>query len=351
MKTRLAAFSGFAAAGLLAALLLLAAALTGVDAQPQRIAFVIATGSTGGTYFPIGEAIAEIVSHPPGFTRCEKPSACGPTGLIASVKTSAGAMANVQAVNVGQVDSALAQSDVVAEGWAGKGVFAKLGPQSHVRTIAELFPEDVHVVVAVKAHVKTVEGLRGKRVSLGDKNSGTMATAHAVLAAYRIPDWRIKARYVSADVAVQQMAKGDLDAFFFVGGAPVSAIQDLVGRGIATLVPIDGKARDRLLAASPSLTADSLAAGTYRGVPALDTVKVHAFWIVRDSASPDLVFQITRALFDPANRETLDESHPSAHFITLDTATANLPAPLHPGAARYYRSVGRLPAIPVPVAR
>jgi hypothetical protein len=343
MKTGLATLSGIGLVSVLAAGLALTVGLGGAGAQAQRIAFVIATGSTGGTYFPIGEAIAGIVSHPPGVTRCETATACGPAGLIASARTSPGAIANVQAVNAGQVDSALAQSDVVAEAWAGTGMFAKAGKQSHVRVIAELFPEDVHVIVATAAHVKNFSQLRGKRVSLGDKNSGTIATARAVMAAYRLPEWRVKASYVSADVAVQQMERGKLDAFFFVGGAPVSVVQDLINRGVATLVPIDGAARRRLLAAEPALMANRIPAGMYRGLWATDTVSVHALWIVKDSASPDLVFQLTRALFDSANRAVLDQSHPSARFITLDSATAALPAPLHPGAARYYRSIGRLP--------
>ena len=351
MKARHFALSGLGIASLLAVAAAMAVGLGGAGAQVQRIAFVIATGSTGGTYFPVGEAIAGMISHPPGVTRCETGTACGPAGLIASVRTSAGAIANVRAVNAGQVDSALAQSDVVAQGWAGKGVFAKAGQQSHVRVIAELFPEDVHVIVAVAAHVKSFPQLRGKRVSLGDKSSGTIATARAVLAAYRLPEWRIKASYTSADVAVQQLEKGDLDAFFFVGGAPVSVVQDLIARGVATLVPIDGAARKRLLVAQPQLTANRIAAGTYGGLQAVDTVGVHALWIVKDSASSDLVFQITRALFDPANRATLDQSHPSARFITLGSATVNLPAPLHPGAARYYRSAGTLPKLPKPIPR
>src|SRR4029077_14956299 len=82
-----------------------------VQAAVARMAFVIATGPTGGTYFPIGEAIAGIVSHPPGVYRCERTGVCGPPGLIASVRTSQGAAANALAVNAHTVEAALAQSD------------------------------------------------------------------------------------------------------------------------------------------------------------------------------------------------------------------------------------------------
>src|SRR5580692_2932604 len=113
MKARLLILTAFFAAGALA--LLASAALVGAQDYPARISFVIATGPTGGTYFPVGEAIAGIVSHPPGVSRCETANVCGPAGLIASARSSDGAIQNVLDVNAHRVDSALAQSDVVAD--------------------------------------------------------------------------------------------------------------------------------------------------------------------------------------------------------------------------------------------
>src|SRR5205814_2867925 len=120
--TRRAAL-GSVAVGLLGTVLALAVALSGKAQTVSRVPFVIATGPTGGTYFPVGEAIAGIVSHPPGVYRCEQTGVCGPPGLIASVRTSQGAAANVLAVNAHIVEAALAQSDVVAEAVAGRGIF------------------------------------------------------------------------------------------------------------------------------------------------------------------------------------------------------------------------------------
>jgi TRAP transporter TAXI family solute receptor len=103
------------------------------------------------------------------------------------------------------------------------------------------------------------------------------------------------------------------------------------------LVPIDGAGRKRLLAQMPNFSLAVIAADAYPGSGAVQTVSERALWIVNDSEPADLVYGVTRALFNPANREALDDSHPSAKLIRLQTAIATLPAPLHPGAARFYR--------------
>ena len=311
--------------------------------MPARISFQIVTGSTGGTYFPIGQLIAGLVSHPPGVDRCESAPVCGPSGLIVSARTSDGAVANVLSVNAGTTDSGFAQGDVVADAVAGKGVFKTAGEQRQIRIIADLFPEDVHFIVARNSKIAKIGDLRGKRVSLGVESSGTSVTVHAILAAYGLAEWRLKMRHDSADVDAQLMQKGQIDAFFFVGGPPVGLINDMIARGIARLVPINGAGRVALLKAAPSLQASTIPAGTYQGTPAVETVSVHALWIVNQHAPDPLVYGIVKSLFNPANRDALLSEGGSAALIRLDTATSDLPAPLHSGAEHFFREVGRLP--------
>jgi TRAP transporter TAXI family solute receptor len=315
------------------------------DALSQRISFQILTGSTGGTYFPVGQLIAGLISHPPGVDRCEASDVCGPQGLIISARTSDGAVANVLAVNKGLAESGLAQGDVVAEAVAGKGAFRKAGKQAGLRVIADLFAEDVHLVVARKARIASVADLKGKRVSLGAESSGTSVTARAILAAYGISERRLKPRLDTSDVDAQLLQQGQLDAFFFVGGRPVALVDDLVSRGIARLVPIDGAGRDKLLKAVPSISADVIPAGTYRGMPAIPTVSVRALWVVNSEVPDALVYGIAKALFAGGNRAALADGQHAAASIRLETATLDLPAPLHPGAEHFYRDAGRLPKL------
>ena len=136
---------------------------------------------------------------------------------------------------------------------------------------------------------------------------------------------------------------GTLDAFFFTGGAPATAIADLASRGLGiALLPIDGAAADALRASSPFLHADIIPAETYKGVPATPTLAVGAQWITSDKTDPELIYQITRALFSPAAQKALASGHPKGRFITIGNAVQAAGIPFHPGAERYYREVGAL---------
>lgn len=309
-----------------------------VAADTPRIPFQIATGSTTGTFFPVGEAIAGLISHPPGVNRCEAANVCGPAGLIVSARTTDGTVDNLLFVNDGNVESGLAQSDVIAAAVKGAGPFKAKGKQAHLRVIASLFSEEVHLVAAGKANIKTVADLRGKRVSLGLAGSGVGFTAHEILTAYRVPEARLKRVSLDTPGAIALMKQGKLDAFFAVGGVPIEGVGDLLASHAATLVPIMGPARDRLVRGEPSLEPATI---TYPGQAPVATVSTRALWVVRDSVPDGLVYGITRALFNPANRDALRASHPSAREIGLATAALLPPAALHPGAARFYAEVAR----------
>ncbi len=312
-------------------------------ADTGRISFQIATGSPNETFFPVGEAIAGLVSHPPGVDRCDNADVCGPAGLIVSTRTSEGAVDNLIAVNRGDVESGLAQSDVIAAAVKGQGPFKKLGPQSHVRVIASLFAEQVHLVVAAKSKINSIADLKGKRVSLGSDGSGVGITAREILSAWRLPESAIKESHDDVFDAALLLKQGKIDAFFAVGGVPLDPVSDLVMHGQARLVPIDGPNRDKLLKAVPSLSAGVIPYGAYIGTGAVPTVSARASWIVRDSEPDALVYGITRALFSPQNYNSLAASHPSAREIGLRIAAQSPPAPLHPGAARFYSDAGRNP--------
>lgn len=325
----------------MAALFALAAAWA--QDWPQRQFFQVATGSTAGSYFPVGELIAGIVSHPPGLARCDTPSVCGPPGVIVSARTSEGAVANVLSVNAGETDSGLAQANIVADAVAGRGEFRAKGRQKHIRVIASLFPEAVHIVVASDSRIETVSDLRQKRVSIGTDGSGIGVVAQAVLAAYGLSERDIKVGKEPYDVSADLLRRKRLDAFFFLGSAPAPLIDDLFIHGTARMLPIDGAARRTLLRRMPTLTADTIPQGAYPGAGTIQTVSVRTLWVVKDSADPEVVYGLLRALYNPANRDLLDAEGPAGRHIRLDEATSGLTAPLHPGAERFYRLMGKLP--------
>ena len=330
------------------------AATAQIADAPQRIAFQISTGSTTGTYFPVGSMLAQLLSHPPGVGRCETANICGPSGLIVSTRASQGSVANVLSVNSGMVTSGLAQTDVVALAILGQGPFRKAGPTKQLRVIANLYGEDVHLVVAKNAKIKSVTDLRGKRVSLSSEGSGTIVTARAVLAAYRLSEKSITPNYDSAETAVDLLQAGKLDALFFVGGTPVNLLQPLLDEDVAVLIPIDGDGLKRLLAKEPYLTAHTIAKGTYGNTPEVDTVSVDALWVADASEPEPLIYGMLKAVYNPANRATLQAGRLGSHFMDVATGSKSGAAMLHPGAVRFFTEAGQLkpqqkaalPAIP-----
>jgi uncharacterized protein len=236
------------------------------------------------------------------------------------------------------VNSGFAEGDIIAAAVAGGGVFRR--PAPHLRVIAALFPEEAHLVVAANSGIQSVADLRGKRVLLGAPNSGGLARTRAILAAYRVHPREL----VSDEMASALMRDGKIDAYFAISGVPLDSVRDLIVHHAARLVPIDGEGRDRLIRMLPQLSPAVIAANAYPGQPAVETVATRAWWVTRDSEPDPLVYGLTRALFNPANHAGLAASHPSAGGINLDSAAVNPPAPLHPGAARFYREKGKLPA-------
>ena len=312
--------------------------------NPQRIAFQISTGSTTGTYFPIGTMLAQLLSHPPGVGRCEAANACGPSGLIVSTRASQGSIANVLSVNSGMTTSGLAQTDVVALAVAGQGPFKKTGPARQLRVIANLYGEDSHLIAAKRANIKSVADLRGKRVSLSSENSGTIVTARAVLTAYKLTEKNMVPNYDTAEKAVDLLQSGKLDALFFVGGTPVNLLQQLLDEDVAVLVPINGDGLKRLLAKEPYLSAHTIPKGTYGNIPDVETVSVDALWVTDESEPDPLIYGILKALYNPANRATLQAGRMGTHFLDPALGAKDGSAPLHPGAARYFTEAGILRA-------
>jgi len=322
---------------------LLALASVGVQAQDLRF-FRIATGSAAGTYFPIGSVIASVISSPPGSPPCEGGGSCGVPGLVAVAQTSDGSVANVTAIAKGLVDSGLAQADIVHWAYAGEGQYFRRNPLPNLRVIANLYPETLHLVVRKAAGIERIRDLIGKRVSLDKPGSGTRVNAEIVLAAYGVSSSQLKIQEIDPGRATDLMLSGDLDAFFLIAGYPASAVADLAATGQIGLLPIQGPEAERIFKRHRFFGRDFIPDGTYVGVPAISTVSIGAQWVVAAEATEGLVYEITRALWNPTNRDLLNAGHLQARQIRLETALSGVSIPLHPGAARYYREIGLLKA-------
>lgn len=296
----------------------------------------IGTGSTVGTYFPIGGIIAGAVSKPPGSRDCSAGGSCGVLGLIAVAQSTRGSVENVMGIAQGTLESGLSQADISYWAYNGKGAFANTGPIKKLRAIANLYPEAVHVVVRRNAGIESLADLRGKRVSLDREGSGTRVDALLILEAFGLGPDDIAAEALAAGDAADRLRAGDLDAFIMVVGTPATAILGLAEDSLMTLLPIDGPPAARLRESFPFFHKDRIEAGTYFNVPAIETLSVGAQWLVSADLPDDLVYGLTRALWHNNTRRLLDNGHPKGKAIRKVSALDGLVVPLHPGARRYY---------------
>lgn len=306
--------------------------------------FRIGTGSTAGTYFPVGGIIASAISKPPGSRECGAGGSCGVPGLIAVAQSTEGSVANVMGIAKGTLESGLSQTDISHWAYRGEGTFKDTGPITNLRTIANLFPEAVHVVVRRDSGIHRMADLRGKRISLDREGSGTRVDALLILKAYGLRPKDLEAEALAAGEAADLLRAGELDGFIMVVGTPATAVADLADESLISLVPITGPEADKLRETYPFFAQDSIASGTYFNVPETETLSVGAQWLVAAEMPSDLVYEITRALWHPNTRRLLDGGHPKGRLIDKFTALDGLVVPLHPGARRYYAEVG----LPVP---
>jgi TRAP transporter TAXI family solute receptor len=334
-------FSKFARATAVAAVA--CTLVAGVSAAQDIKFFRIATGGTAGTYFPIGGLIANAISNPPGSRACDEGGSCGAPGLVATAVASNGSVANVNGIAGGSIESGFSQSDVAFWAHSGTGIFAEKGAVEKVRAIANLYPESIHLVARADSGIKSVSDLKGKKVSLDEPGSGTLVDARLILEAYGLTEDDVEAEFLKPNQAADLMRDGNMDAFFFVGGFPAGAITELATGLDITLVPISGAEAEGLLGEYQFFAKHVVPGGTYQGIDAdTETVSVGAQWITSSDQKDDLIYEITKALWNKNTRALLDSGHAKGKSITLETALDGVGIPLHPGAERYYKEAGVL---------
>ncbi len=315
----------FTTKALVAGLALAAVGVTAAVAQAPAF-FRIGTGGTAGTYYPIGGLLANAISNPPA--------------IVSTAVASNGSVANVNAIAGGNMESGFSQADVAYWAFTGTGSFEGKPKIEDLRSITNLYPESVHVVVK-KGIAKTVGDLKGKRVSLDEPGSGTLINAKAILAAYGITEKDIKPEYVKPNQAAEKLKDGSIDAFFITGGYPLAALSELAtSTGGIEILPITGPEADALRKSAPFFAVDEIPAGTYKDIGAVKTIAVGAQWVTSAKMSNELVYAITKALWSDKTRALLDAGHAKGKLITPVNALNGLAVPLHAGAEKFYKEAG-----------
>ena len=313
-------------------------------AQAQDMKFFrIASGSAGGTYFPMAGLLAQVISNPPSARTCAKGGNCGMEGLVAIAQSAHGSVANVNSLKSDQIESGFAQSDVTFWAYTGTGPFKGKKPLKKLCVLGSLFAEHVHVVTGVDRGINSVNNHKGKKVAMGLPASGALVGARLVVGAYGLDEKKdFTPEYVKSKTGADKIRDGHLDAFITVTGYPNASVTEMAATQGAKLVPVDGKARDALIKKAPFYSADVIPGGTYKGNPNdTQTVTVSALWVSRSNLSEDLHYGVVKGLFgNKKAAKILKYGHAKGKSITLDTHNVGVPIPYCPGAVKFYKEAG-----------
>jgi uncharacterized protein len=338
MATKLALVGAVAVLSLAGALVALPAAER-VEPRVLRIG----TGAIGGTAFPIGSALADALSHPPGARPCAQGVGCGVPGLVAVAVSSEGGIANIQALVEGKVESAFVPADIAHWAFTGSPPFAGRTPARELRAIASLYQETLHLVARPGAAIASVADLAGRRVGLDLRGSALAAELPSILHAAGVDAAQVDLVHLSPTRAADKLRAGEIDALFAIGSWPIPALAELAGEGALELVAINGPARAALLERHPFFRPALIPAGAYGQADAVATVAAPVLWLVPARLDPDLVHELVRTLWERAASGDLAAGHAQAAEIARSGALDGIGVPLHPGASRYYRAAGLLP--------
>src|SRR5262245_42150026 len=304
-----------------------ALAVTGISAHAQQQFFRIGTGGTGGTYYPLGGIIANAIST-------DKIS-------VSAVATN-GSVANVNGIVGGSMESGFSQADINSWAVNGTGIYEGKPKVEELRAIANLYPESVHIVVKKGLNLKSIADLKGKRVSIDEPGSGSLVNARAILGVFGVTERDIKPEYLKQQQSAEKLKDGSLDAFFTTTGYPLGTLTKLAATNGFDLLPIDGEARDKIMAQYKFFAKDRIPDSTYKDVKGIETISVGAQWVTSSKQPEALVYEITKALWSDKTRATLDAGHAKGKAIQQSTALLGIGIPLHPSAEQFYKEADLL---------
>ncbi len=317
----------------------------GLAAAQDPTFFRIGTGSAGGTYFPIGGTIANGISAPPGSRPCDEGGQCGVPGLIAIAQSTTASVFNNTAVQNGELEAGLAAADVTRSMYLGEGKFDGK-PHEKLRIVANLYPEDLHLVMPKGSSISSLSDLEGKRVGIAQAGSGTQVAVEMMLAEWGVTRDNMEEAELNNSQSAERLADGQLDAYFYAAGWPVSAMVQLSTTKGMELHSFTDEDLAKINEIIPAYIPSAIPAGVYEGVDyEVKTPAVSALLVVSSDLSEELVYGITAAMWNDNTRKLLDNGHAKGKQITPDTALdgiAALGVPLHPGAEKFYKEAGLL---------
>lgn len=307
----------------------LVTALMALSGAFGREFITFGTASVVGIYYPVGGATSQIINQ-------------ADIGLRATVEATGGSEANIVLLRDGELDLALAQSDVVYQAYNGviRPVFED-NPVESLRTMMGLHAEPLHLVCSADAGVETIDDIRGLRVNIGNPGSGIRFTTEQALEALGISQDEFQAEGLTGPESVDFLRDDRIDCLFYTIGIGGAAMMDVSETMDVTFVELAGPELESLVDEFPYYAFTTIPAGTYRGQDDDITVfGVKALFVTTTNLSEEHAYNIVTAILD--NIDQFRDTHPALAFLEAEDFLTGLGAPLHPGAEQAYRDAGML---------
>ncbi|MGB3244197.1 MAG: TAXI family TRAP transporter solute-binding subunit [Sulfitobacter sp.] len=305
------------------------AMVAGTAATAQEKFITIGTGGQTGVYYVVGQSICRLVNR-----------GSAEHGLKCTAPSTGGSIANINAIKAGDMDMGVAQSDWQFHAYNGSSEFEG-NKFDKERAVFSVHGEPFTVIARADSGIKTFADLKGKRVNIGNPGSGQYATMQVVMDAlgWTMDDFALASELKPAE---QAAALGDnkVDAIIYTVGHPNGSIQEAVSTVDAVLVPVTGPEIDKLIADNPYYAAASVPGGMYKGSDSdTATFGVKATFVTSEDVDEDVVYETVKAVFD--NFDRFKRLHPAFENLKEEEMVKDgLSAPLHAGAAKYYKEKG-----------
>lgn len=315
---------GFKRFRLLAALAAFATASTAF-AAPTFIN--ILTGGTSGVYYPIGVGLSQIYN-------------ANIKDVRVSVQATKASVENLNLLQAGRGELALALGDSVDDAWNGVAEAGFRAPLKKLRAIAATYPNYIHIVASRESGIRTLEDLKGKRISVGAPKSGTELNARAIFKAAGLTYQDMgRVEFLPYAESVELIKNRQLDATLQSSGLGMAAIRDLAAMMPINFIEIPSEVVAKI--ESPAYQPGVIPAGTYDGQDQdVATIAITNLLVTHEDVDEEIAYQMTKLMFE--NLDRLVNAHSAAKAIRLENAAKGLPIPLHPGAERYYKEAGVL---------
>ena len=299
-----------------------------VNAADQQF-ISIGTGGVTGVYYPTGGAICRLVNK----MRKE-------TGIRCSAESTGGSIYNINTIRAGELEFGVAQSDWQYHAYHGTSKFEEQGAFENLRAVFSVHPEPVTVIASDSSGIMNLTDVKGKRLNIGNAGSGTRGTWEVLETAlgWERSDLRLAAEMKSAETG-QAVCDGKIDAYFWLVGHPSALTQESLATCDAHLVDVTGPAIDKLVADNSYYRTATIPAGMYNNDKDITTFGVGATFVSSADVADDVVYTVVKAVFD--NFADFKKLHPAfANLTEVEMISDSLSAPLHDGAARYYKERG-----------